>query len=240
MPDDAAVNSVESERAHGALASLGSIESNVRYWSQPRKAFAHAAWWACGTFQSSRMNLAVQSLAIAEVKLVTGNRISDRRGYFEETYVRRDFSASDLHYDFVQDNESCSKLAGTLRGLHFQAPPFAQTKLVRVVRGRILDVVVDLRRLSPTFGRHVAVVLSALVPEQLLVPIGFAHGFCTLEPDTLVAYKVDSVYSAAHDRGVNWADPRIAIKWPVSQVEVIMSEKDRALPMLDELPSYFD
>jgi dTDP-4-dehydrorhamnose 3,5-epimerase len=186
------------------------------------------------------MKLAVQPLAITDVKLITGNRISDSRGYFAETYVRRDFCASDLNYHFLQDNESCSKLAGTLRGLHFQAHPFAQTKLVRVVRGRILDVALDLRRSSPAFGRHVAVELSEAEPKQLLVPIGFAHGFCTLEPDTLVVYKVDNVYSAAHDRGVNWADPKIAIKWPVSPAEVVMSDKDRGLPMLDELPCYFD
>jgi dTDP-4-dehydrorhamnose 3,5-epimerase len=186
------------------------------------------------------MKVAVQPLAIAGVKLIKGHRICDSRGYFAETYVRRDFLASDIGYDFVQDNESCSHLTGTIRGLHFQAPPFAQTKLIRVLRGRILDVVVDLRRSSPDFGRHLAVELNENNADQLLVPVGFAHGFCTLEPGTVVFYKVDNVYSSAHDRGVNWADPKLAIKWPVSATDATLSDKDRALPSLDALPVNFD
>ena len=186
------------------------------------------------------MKVVVQPLALAGVKLIKGHRIGDSRGYFAETYVRRDFLANDIGFDFIQDNESCSRLPGTIRGLHFQAPPLAQTKLVRVLRGRILDVVVDLRRSSPDFGRHLTVELNESNADQLLVPVGFAHGFCTLEPDTVVLYKVDNVYSSAHDCGVNWADPKLAIKWPVSATGAILSDKDRALPSLDELPVHFD
>jgi dTDP-4-dehydrorhamnose 3,5-epimerase len=124
--------------------------------------------------------------------------------------------------------------------LHFQRAPFAQTKLIRVLRGRIFDVAVDLRRSSPSFGSHVAVELSSAGDEQLLIPAGFAHGFCTLEPDTVVFYKVDQVYSVAHDGGVNWADPELRIKWPVAAAEAIMSENDRQLPMLRDLPGVFE
>jgi dTDP-4-dehydrorhamnose 3,5-epimerase len=127
---------------------------------------------------------------------------------------------------------------GTVRGLHFQRPPFAQAKLVRVLRGRIFDVAVDLRRSSPNFGKHIAIELSSEGNEQVLIPAGFAHGFCTLEPDTVVCYKVDQVYSAAHDSGVNWADPELGIEWPIAAAEAILSEKDRRLPMLDNLAPF--
>ncbi len=127
-----------------------------------------------------------------------------------------------------------------MRGLHFQRPPFAQAKLIRVLRGRILDVAVDLRRSSPSFGRHIAVELSGEGNEQLLVPAGFAHGFCTLEPDTVVFYKVDQVYSAAHDGGINWADPELGIQWPVASAAATLSDKDRELPMLADLSSIFE
>ncbi len=186
------------------------------------------------------MKLSIESLSIADIKLVRAPRMADARGYFAETYVRDDFAAAGIAHDFVQDNESTSKLAGTIRGLHFQVPPFAQTKLVRVPRGKILDVVVDLRRSSSSYGRHLAIELSAMTGDQLLVPAGFAHGFCTLEPDTTVFYKVDNVYSAGHDRGVNWADPALAIAWPVTPAQAVVSEKDRALPRLGDLPVYFE
>ena len=182
----------------------------------------------------------VELLPVADVRLVRAKRIADSRGYFVETYVRADFAAAGLDYDFVQDNESSSTAAGTVRGLHFQLPPFAQTKLVRVLRGRILDVAVDLRQSSSTYGKHLAVELSAAAGDQLLVPAGFAHGFCTLEPDTTVFYKVDNVYSAAHERGVNWADPALGIAWPVAAAAAVVSEKDRALPRLSDLPACFE
>lgn len=186
------------------------------------------------------MRLDIETLPIPDVKLIRTSRIADVRGYFCETYARPAFSEHALDYDFVQDNQSSSARTGTIRGLHFQRPPFAQAKLVRVLNGRILDVVVDLRRSSVTYGQHVAVELSDADDEQLLVPAGFAHGFCTLEPNTVVLYKVDAIYSAAHDRGLNWADPKLAIKWPVTAENAVLSDKDRKLPMLDELTPVFD
>jgi dTDP-4-dehydrorhamnose 3,5-epimerase len=185
------------------------------------------------------MRLDIRSLEIPGVKLIRPERFSDPRGYFSETFARAAFAAHGVDCDFVQDNQSVSTRPGTVRGLHFQHLPFAQTKLVRVLRGRIIDVAVDLRRSSSTYGRHVAVELSDANGEQLLVPAGFAHGFCTLEPDTVVFYKVDRIYSAAHDAGINWRDPRLAIRWPVAEADAILSEKDRRLPMLEELTEVF-
>jgi dTDP-4-dehydrorhamnose 3,5-epimerase len=179
-------------------------------------------------------------LALPGVKLIRATRISDMRGYFAETYVRNDFVAAGIVDQFVQDNQSFSTAAGTVRGLHFQIAPFTQSKLVRVLRGRMLDVVVDLRRSSATFGKHLSVELSADNGDQLFVPVGFAHGFCTLVPDTEAFYKVNNVYSAAHDRGLNWADPALGISWPVNESQAILSEKDRALPLLSALPDYFE
>ncbi len=186
------------------------------------------------------MKLEVRPLALPDVKLICSARARDQRGYFAETYVRRDFEAAGLTCDFVQDNQSGSAAAGTIRGLHFQIPPFAQAKLIRVLRGRVLDVAVDLRRSSPNYGRHVAVELGETGGEQLLVPAGFAHGFCTLEPDTVVFYKVDNVYSAEHDRGLNWADAALGIRWPVTAGAAVISDKDRVLPVLRDLPRYFE
>ncbi|MBN8968272.1 MAG: dTDP-4-dehydrorhamnose 3,5-epimerase [Rhizobiales bacterium] len=186
------------------------------------------------------MQLNVLPLSIADVKLIMTSRMADARGYFREAYVRSDFVAHGLDCDFVQDNESSSSRAGTVRGLHFQKPPFAQAKLVRVLCGKILDVVVDLRRSLPSFGSHLAVELSDSGGEQLFVPAGFAHGFCTLEPNTVVLYKVDATYSPAHDHGINWADPALAIKWPVAPEDATLSDKDRKLPMLDDLSPVFD
>src|SRR5262245_38503881 len=185
------------------------------------------------------MNLEVHPLLLPDVKLVRTKRIGDLRGYFAEVYVHRDFAMAGIVDEFVQDNQSFSTTAGTVRGLHFQISPFAQAKLVRVLRGKILDVVVDLRQTSGTFGRHVTVDLSAENGDQLFVPAGFAHGFCTLVPNTEVFYKVDNVYSANHDRGLNWADPALGIHWPVTESQAILSERDKALPMLHALADYF-
>ncbi|MBR0703327.1 dTDP-4-dehydrorhamnose 3,5-epimerase [Bradyrhizobium diazoefficiens] len=184
--------------------------------------------------------LEVRSLAIPDVKVVRLKRFSDTRGYFCETFRRSAFVENGISQDFIQDNQSCSERVGTVRGLHFQRPPFAQAKLVRVLRGAILDVVLDLRRRSPTFGKHVSVKLDSESDEQLLVPKGFAHGFCTLEPQTTVLYKVDEVYSPEHDGGVYWADPELAIEWPVKATEAQLSPKDRALPTFGQLTPVFE
>lgn len=186
-----------------------------------------------------RPRLDVLALEIPDIKLIRTPRVSDARGYFCETFQRASYAGLGFDHDFLQDNQSWSSRPGTVRGLHFQRPPFAQTKLVRVLHGRIFDVAVDLRRSSASFGRHVGIVLSGASDAQLLIPAGFAHGFCTLEPDTLVFYKVDQIYSAAHDGGINWADPALGIDWPVDSTEAILSAKDRALPMLSDLGPIF-
>lgn len=159
----------------------------------------------------------------------------DSRGVFCETYSERGFAEAIGQVRFVQDNISFSHKRGTVRGLHFQAPPMAQAKLVRVLRGSIYDVAVDLRKDSPTYGTHVAVELRAGDGTQFFVPRGFLHGFCTLKDDTEVFYKVDALHSAAHDRAVHWADPDLAIPWPIRPEEAVLSEKDAKAPPLREL-----
>lgn len=162
--------------------------------------------------------------------LLRTKEFADARGVFMEAWSRRDFASLGVAEDFVQDNLSRSTQAGTIRGLHFQAPPHAQAKLVRVVRGRILDVAVDIRPESPTFRQHLTVELSAANGLQLYLPAGFAHGFCTLEPDTEVAYKTSAFYAPKHDRGIAWNDPELAIDWPVRADEAVLSDKDRRAP----------
>lgn len=164
----------------------------------------------------------------------------DHRGYFVETY-RKDKLEEFLGYsiNFCQDNESKSK-KGVLRGLHYQLPPYAQTKLVRVIQGRVLDVAVDIRRGSPTFGKYVAVELSGENKKQLLVPRGFAHGFVVLEDDTIFAYKVDSYYSPECDKGIAFDDPDIGIDWQLPADELLLSEKDTKQPKLKETQDIFE
>jgi dTDP-4-dehydrorhamnose 3,5-epimerase len=181
----------------------------------------------------------VVSLDIPDVKIIRPKKFGDHRGFFSETYTKKTFEAAGLQYDFVQDNHSLSAEVGTVRGLHFQLPPFAQDKLVRVVRGAILDVAVDIRKGSPTFGRHVSAVISAAEWNQILVPIGFAHGFCTLEPDTEVIYKVTNYYSAEHDRGLLWNDPELGINWPVAADKARLSDKDHKHPTFAQLGDWF-
>jgi dTDP-4-dehydrorhamnose 3,5-epimerase len=181
------------------------------------------------------MAITLTRMPIAGVWSVTPGKFADERGFFSETYNRQELSAAGLDGEFVQDNHSLSRRPGTLRGLHFQLEPFAQAKLVRVIRGAVLDVVVDLRRSSPTFGQHVSVVLSAEAWNQLLVPVGCAHGFCTTEPDTEVCYKVSAAYSREHDRGLRWDDPSLAIAWPLPEGGPVLSAKDARLPLLAEL-----
>jgi dTDP-4-dehydrorhamnose 3,5-epimerase len=181
----------------------------------------------------------VKALAIPDVKLIAPPRIEDDRGFFSETYRKKDLAAAGIADEFVQDNHSLSRPAGVIRGLHFQTDPHAQGKLVRVVRGAILDVAVDIRRGSPTFGQHVAVELTADNWLQLWVPIGFAHGFCTLTPETEVIYKVTSYYDQAADRGIAFDDPELAIVWPVTAGRAVVSAKDRRHPRLSDLPDHF-
>lgn len=196
-------------------------------------------FWRSGRFAGAGKVLTVETTAIPDVKAVVPRRFGDYRGFFSEVWSRRAFEAVDLHLDFVQDNHSLSCERGTLRGLHFQSPPFAQDKLIRVTRGRILDVVIDIRRSSPTYGRHVALELSAESWRQLLVPAGFAHGFCTLEPDTEVVYKVTADYAPEHDHGVAFDDPALGISWPYPRESLILSERDLRHPRLADLPAYF-
>ena len=176
---------------------------------------------------------------IPDVKLIMPKKFADHRGFFSETYNKQVLSELGIDLDFVQDNHSLSVKVGTVRGLHFQIPPFAQAKLVRVVRGGIFDVAVDLRKDSPTFGMHVSAVISAAEWNQILVPIGFAHGLCTLEADTEVIYKVTNYYAPDYDHGLLWNDPALGIEWPISETEARLSEKDSRLPRLAELPDYF-
>jgi len=184
--------------------------------------------------------LTVIPTAIEAIKVVVPKSFGDHRGSFSETYHRDRFVEHGIALEFVQDNQSQSVVAGTLRGLHFQRPPAAQDKLVRVLRGRIFDVAVDLRRSSPSYGRWVAEELSAENGKQLLIPVGFAHGFCTLEPDTEVLYKVTRYYSPSDDLGIAWNDPDLAINWPVAPGSVVLSDKDTRLPSFKSLPSYFE
>lgn len=183
--------------------------------------------------------MTIEDAEIPAVKIIAPKKFGDHRGFFSEVYNRQNFEKAGFDLVFVQDNHSFSADLGTIRGLHFQAPPFAQDKLVRVTRGRVLDVAVDLRRSSPTFGRHVSVELSAQNWRQLLVPIGFAHGFCTLEPDTEVLYKVTNFYSAAHDFGLAFDDPALGIPWGVDVAKMILSDKDRRHPRLEDLSFVF-
>jgi dTDP-4-dehydrorhamnose 3,5-epimerase len=182
----------------------------------------------------------VEDTAIPAVKIVMPKRHGDARGFFSEVYNRATWDNAGLDLTFVQDNHSLSTGTGTLRGLHFQTPPFAQAKLLRVARGRALDVAVDIRRSSPTFGKHIAVELSAENWRQLLIPIGFAHGFITLEPNVEVLYKTTAPYSAAHDRGLAWDDPDIGIDWPTPAGGPVLSDKDRRWPRLKDALELFE
>ncbi|MGE4062300.1 MAG: dTDP-4-dehydrorhamnose 3,5-epimerase [Rhodospirillaceae bacterium] len=181
----------------------------------------------------------VESLAIPDVKIVRPKKHGDARGFFSETYSQKALRDAGIDHVFVQDNHAFSAAKGTVRGLHFQTPPFAQDKLVRVTRGSIFDVAVDLRRGSPTYGKHVSAVISAEAWNQIFIPVGFAHGLLTLEADTEVLYKVTNYYSPAHDLGLLWNDPALGIAWPVSESAAILSEKDKVQPRLADLPAYF-
>ncbi len=180
-----------------------------------------------------------EALAIPGVVQVVPQKWEDDRGYFCELFRKDWFNQNVSDVELIQENQSLSRQAGTIRGLHFQTMPFTQGKLVRCQAGALVDVVVDIRRGSPTFGHWLAVELSQENGRQLWVPPGTAHGFCTLLPNTVISYKVSAYYSPAHDRGMAWDDPDIAISWPAVADPAFLSPKDRLHPRLAELPAFF-
>ena len=169
------------------------------------------------------------------VQLIQTQVFGDDRGSFTETFNRAKMAALGIDHEFLQDNESVSVQTGTVRGLHLQLAPHEQGKLVRVLHGSIFDVAVDLRATSSTYRQHCSVTLDASSGQVFWIPPGFGHGFCTLEPDTVVAYKVTSLYAPEADRSVRWDDPDLAIDWPVAANEVVLSAKDAAAPALAEI-----
>ena len=180
----------------------------------------------------------VHTTHIKDVFILEPQVFGDERGYFFESFnAERFFAHTGVDVHFVQDNESRSK-RGVLRGLHFQRAPYAQAKLVRVVKGRVLDVAVDIRKDSPTFGRYVAVELSGDNKRQLFIPKSFAHGYVVLEEDTIFQYKCDAYYHPAAEGGIAWDDPQIGIEWPLPEGDIILSERDKNRPLLSELCEY--
>src|SRR4051812_5105649 len=178
---------------------------------------------------------------ISAIKILAPKKFGDHRGFFSETFNQKTFrELVGADVEFVQDNQSLSVEKGVVRGLHYQLPPMAQDKLIRVTRGAILDVAVDIRRGSPTFGKHVAAVISAENWHQIYIPAGFAHGFATLEPNTEVLYKVTNYYSPKDERGIRWNDPALGINWRVEESAAVLSEKDRKCPALAEATDLFD
>jgi len=181
----------------------------------------------------------VERLAIADVLMITPPRFGDTRGFFSEVFHARRFAEAGVVGPFVQDNHSLSGPRGTVRGLHLQIDPSAQGKLIRVTRGAVWDVAVDVRHGSPSFGRYVGAELSAANWRQLWIPPGFLHGFCTLEADTEVIYKVTAEWDRDAERGVIWNDPGLAIPWPVDPADAVLSDKDKLLPCLADCPVWF-
>jgi len=181
----------------------------------------------------------IEPLNIPDVLLITPPKFGDSRGFFSETWNAGKLAKLGFEQHFVQDNQSFSAQAGTVRGLHCQVAPSVQCKMVRVLRGAIWDVAVDIRHGSPTYGQHAAAVLSAENWSQLWIPGGFLHGFCTMEPDTEVFYKVTAPYDQAAERAVIWNDPDLALPWPVSAEAALLSEKDKILPRLADCDKWF-
>lgn len=181
----------------------------------------------------------IERTAIPDVLLIRPTKHGDHRGFFSETFKASALNEAGVDVDWVQDNHSYSASRGVVRGLHFQCAPKAQAKLLRVTRGAVFDVAVDIRKGSPTYGRHVAVELSAENWMQIYVPIGFAHGFCTLTDDTEVLYKVSAEYGPAEEGGVLWNDPDLGIAWPISPDEAILSPRDREWPRFADFQSPF-
>jgi len=176
---------------------------------------------------------------IPDVKILLPARHGDHRGFFSEVFNSRLLKEAGLCCDFLQDNHSLSAEKGVVRGLHYQIPPMAQDKLVRVLRGAIMDVAVDIRRDSPTFGKHITALITAENWKQILVPRGFAHGFVTLEPNTEVFYKVTNFYSPTHDRGIRWNDPELGIAWGIEESAAVLSGKDKLHPSLRDAADLF-
>jgi dTDP-4-dehydrorhamnose 3,5-epimerase len=181
----------------------------------------------------------VRPLGLGGVLEIRPLRLADERGFFSEVWSEHAFAEAGIDMHFVQDNHSLSRDVGVLRGLHFQVPPFAQDKLIRVSRGAVFDVAVDIRRGSSTYGRWVGARLSAAEWNQVLIPSGCAHGLLALEPDTEVQYKVSAPYSREHDRAIRWDDPAIGIEWPIDRAALILSDKDRAAPLLADVDTGF-
>ena len=195
-------------------------------------------------FSHPRVDLAIAAMKtetfnIVGPLLILPKKHADERGFFSEIFRKDFFEKTIGAIEFIQENHSYSAKSGTVRGLHFQIAPTAQAKLVRVVHGAIMDVAVDLRKSSPTYGQHITNTLTAKNFAQLYVPIGFAHGFCTLEPDSEVVYKVSNYYDPATEKGLVWNDPVLNIAWPVGASEAILSEKDRDYPPLSKLGTWF-
>ncbi len=181
-----------------------------------------------------------EALALAGLCLLTPRRFPDKRGYFVTVYQEADYRRLLPDYrGTAQDNMAYSATTGTVRGLHFQAPPHAQGKLVFALRGAVLDVVVDIRRSSPSYGQHVAVRLDDATGQQLYVPPGFAHGYITLTPECLVAYKVDAPYAPAAEGGLRWNDPALGIDWGAAAQQPVVNQRDATFPLLKDLPSPF-
>lgn len=176
---------------------------------------------------------------IPDVMLITPARFGDKRGFFSETYNKRALVEIGITMDFIQENHAYSADPGTLRGLHFQCPPATQTKLLRVLRGVVLDVCVDCRKGSPTYGQHVMVEMTAESGQQILCPKGFAHGILTLKAHTEITYKVDAYYAPELDSGIRYDDPDLAIDWPLAEEDLVLSEKDRHQPSFRDLPDLF-
>lgn len=187
----------------------------------------------------NRLTMDVINTAIDGVVIIEPRIFTDARGYFFESYSKREFDEKVCPVDFVQDNESCST-RGVMRGLHFQRPPFTQAKLVRCVKGRVLDVAVDIRKGSPTYGKHVAVELSEENHRQFFVPRGFAHGFAVLSDVAVFQYKCDNYYAPQADGGISIADTSLGIDWQIDPAEVLLSEKDTKHPLLKDFDSPFD
>lgn len=181
----------------------------------------------------------VEETEIAGLLIITPTQVRDERGFFSETFNSQRLSAHGVTHDWVQDNHVWSRARGAVRGLHFQAPPFAQAKLIRVTHGAIYDVAVDLRKASPTYGRHVGVELTAQNWKQLYIPPGFAHGYCTLSDDAETLYKVSCVWNKASEGGLRWDDGDLCIEWPLSSAEALLNDRDKAWPSFTEFVTPF-